>query len=187
MSELTSSLELLRAAFDRAPVRVMALRDVGPLRLPSGSIVSAKRGERVELPRWMARALEERGAVVRLLDRFSVEDLLRVHYREMERRSLSEIQKLPEDFYRLAAEYLEVLEVRLKSSPDYRLLEERRRVEECLSEVAEKRLASILDLVIAPRGASELKARLAPEELELYERVSSLVAEWSRVASRGGR
>jgi len=171
-------LKLLEKLFETSPTRVLVLEDFEGLRLPGGAVASAKRGDKIELPRWVARLLEERGIVRRLFDELAVEDVARAHYRELARRSLSDLQKLPDNFYWIVRDYVSYLKRAAASSADAKLLDTAKRLEACLSDVVEKRIQAILSLSASP-VASEYKSRLLPEEVELLEAISELVQSWA--------
>uniref|UniRef100_A0A7J3ZLW7 GINS subunit domain-containing protein n=1 Tax=Fervidicoccus fontis TaxID=683846 RepID=A0A7J3ZLW7_9CREN len=176
---MRESLTLLRKAFELTSARVVVTRDILPLRLSTGEVLVASKGEKVEVPRWIAKFLEERGIAKRLTEEISIEDVLRVHYKELDRRSISELQKLPENFYWLLQEYIETLQRDLRTAPNPRLLEERRRLEGYLSDILEKRVQAIMVLATLLKSPLvEYKPRLSLEEIELLETVSESVRVW---------
>lgn len=154
------------------PVRIIALKDIGPLPLPQG-MMNVRRGDELEVPRWQARELERMG-LAEIRDRgLDIDAINMYHYGEKRGRAANQLQGLPRDFYLAARDLIERLDSMIKESPSTMLIRDREVVEKNLIDLAETRLAKILRL--ASSGGEEFKERMTPEESIAYDSIRSIV------------
>ena len=139
-------------------VRVSFKRDV---HLVVGSvIVDSKEGDMSSLPRWVAKILAEHGAV-----EIQAGDLAGYVSRAMNRERIArphDLSGIDVDFYVRVNDYLEGLKER-----------ERETLTVSLNTFVASRLEKIVKLAAASPLSTELEARLAAEERELYLLISS--------------
>ena len=185
MDGIEAKLSLLEKAYDNTIVHAITLADMEKLTLPDGSVINASRGDKIELPRWMARALEEERMVSIIWNEFTVEDVLRIHYREMQRTSILDIEALPENFYWILREYVSRLEKQIRETPDPRLIEERKRLQDYVNEILDKRLQTIISAVTNDKLSNSISPKLSPEEQVLMEELRRIIKEWRRKLIEG--
>ena len=169
---IQARLRLVEYDYLMEPVRVIALKDIGPLPLPQG-MVNVRRGDELEVPRWQARELERMG-LAEIRDRgLDIDSVNMYHYREKRGRAANQLQGLPRDFYLAVRDLVERLDTMIRESPSTMLLRDREVVEKNLMDLAETRLAKILRL--ASSGGEEFKERMTPEESITYDTIRSVV------------
>ncbi len=178
MDKMTTRLTLLEKAYENTMAKVIALKSIDRMVLPDGTVITAQRGDKIEIPRWMARVLEGEKTVSILWDDVSIEDIIRIHYREMQRVSLKDIEQLPDNFYWLVRDYLANLERRIRETPEPQLIEEKRRMQDYLNEIVDKRLQTIALSSLDEKMSSQISARLTPEEQVLLDELRNLIREW---------
>jgi DNA replication factor GINS len=157
------------------PVRVQFIKDYENLPLPSG-VVSLKRGDEIELPRWQARELLKRGFIEVKEKKLGLDEVNLYHYREKRSQNVSAPQPLPQDFYLKARELIRELDEAIRKSPSSMLLRDREILEKNIIELAETRLLKIIRL--AQAGGEEYRERLTPEETIMHSVVRSLLEAW---------
>ncbi len=173
-------LELLRESFQNTPVKIIVIEDISPLTLPDGSVFSARRGEETEVPRWIADYLEKKGLVKRKWGEITLDDIIKIHYREINRRATRELESLPTNFYWLVREYIEHLDKLIKENPDPVLLDEKRKVTLYLQEIVEKRLQALAFFALSNDDSSTISQKLAPEENVLLEELKASIKMWKK-------
>ncbi len=178
MDKMTTRLTLLEKAYENTMTKVIALKSIDRMVLPDGTVITAQRGDKIEIPRWMARVLEDEKTVSILWDDVSIEDVIRIHYREMQRVSLKDIEQLPDNFYWLVRDYLANLDRRIRETPEPQLIEEKRRMHDYLNEIVDKRLQTIALSSLDEKMSSQISARLTPEEQVLLDELRNLIREW---------
>ncbi len=178
MDKMTTRLTLLEKAYENTMTKVIALKSIDRMVLPDGTVITAQRGDKIEIPRWMARVLEDEKTVSILWDDVSIEDVIRIHYREMQRVSLKDIEQLPDNFYWLVRDYLANLDRRIRENPEPQLIEEKRRMHDYLNEIVDKRLQTIALSSLDEKMSSQISARLTPEEQVLLDELRNLIREW---------
>ncbi len=152
--------------------------------LPDGTL-SAKKGDEVEAPRWVARVLVARGAA-KLKDEVDITYLNSYQYRERRTAAPSQLPQLPPDFYIKVSEYLRSLDEQLRTSPSAMLMRDRESGEKALMEIAQLRLSKVIRLAQV-ESQEDLTASMTPEEALLYTRLRELLGSWkSYVASLAG-
>jgi DNA replication factor GINS len=169
---IQARLRLVEYDYLMEPVRVIALKDIGPLPLPQGT-VNVRRGDELEVPRWQARELERMG-LAEIRDRgLDIDAVNMYHYREKRGRAANQLQGLPRDFYQAVRDLVERLDSMIRESPSTMLIRDREVVEKNMIDLAETRLAKILRL--ASSGGEEFKERMTPEESIAYDTIRSVV------------
>ena len=177
--DLETRLAVIEARYELRPVRVMVVRDAGRIRV-DGVEYELRKGTEVEIPRWMARVLAERGIVEPLESPMTLDDVARVHYMVTEAQSLADTPSLPEDFYLRARDYLESLRRELRRRPDPQLLDELGKAEVYLEEIVTKRLWTVLQLLRSPSARAEVYERLSSEEKALHDTLHEAIEEWRK-------
>lgn len=175
--------ESLRALSMHSPVRVMVLRDLGKTVF---SDIELTRGAEVELPRWVAEALEKREYVRILRELKSIDDINKIRFQE-ERKSegsKTELYKLPRNFYfevgRLVEEYRSRLDTR-----DPRTLQDLDKALRAFQRIFSLRLKKILYLVqVSENIDEEIEKRMTLEERVFYRFLLNNVYKWMRDLSR---
>jgi len=175
---MKENIELIRKAFENISVKAVAIEDIRGLVLPNGTTLSATKGDKIEAPRWIIGYLEEKGLAKRLWEEVGLEDIIRIHYRELDRKSIKEISRLPDNFYFLVKEYMDHLDKIIREKPDPNILNERQRIENYVNEIVNKRLQAIMLLSLNVDDPAELGGKLSPEELELFREIKEKIAEW---------
>ncbi|AEM38241.1 hypothetical protein Pyrfu_0369 [Pyrolobus fumarii 1A] len=179
MPSLEAKLEALRIRYETRPVRVMVVKEVGKIVI-DGVEIELRKGTEIEVPRWIAKVLEEKGIVEPLESPMSLDDIARVHFIVTEARSLADTPSLPEDFYFRAADYLRRLETELRRRPEPQLLEEKSKAELYFEEIVSRRLWTILQLLRSPGARAEVYEKLSPEEKTLHDDLLARIEEWKR-------
>ncbi len=173
-------LALIKMDFDMSPVRVQFIKDYENLPLPSG-VVSIKRGDELELPRWQVNELLKEGCVDVKDKRLELDEVNLYHYREKRTQGASAPQQLPQDFYLRAKELAKRLDESIRKNPSSMLLRDREMLEKNIIELADTRLLKILRL--AQAGGEEYRDKLTPEEVIIYNIVRSLLESWREYIS----
>ncbi len=175
MDRVRERLKLIETDFVTSLVRVQFVKDYGDLPTLNG-IVSLRRGDEVELPRWQAEELLKKGYVNIKEQAISLDEVNFYHYREKRSQSASAPQQLPQDFYLKAKELVKSLDKAIRKSPSSMLLRDRETIEKNIMELAETRLIKIIRL--AQAGGEEYREKMTPEETILYNIVRSLLEAW---------
>lgn len=158
------------------PVKIMVLRDYS-LPLPSERL-TVKKGDEVEVPRWLAQTLVERG-VAKPKDEVDVNFINGYHYKERRSSSSSQLVQLPQDFYVSVGEYLRRLDEQIKAQPSHMLINDRDVSEKNLLELSQLRLNKILRLAQTDAGDEALNS-MTPEEALLYSAIKETVESWRK-------
>ncbi len=174
---LDERLELIRLDYEARNVRVLFLKNYPELPAPGGRL-NARKGDELELPRWQARILEEKGIVEVKDKRLSIDTVNNFHYREKRKTGANQLIQLPLDFYLKARELVEELNQLIKEKPSHMLLKDREMLEKNLIELAETRLMKIVRLALT--GGEELRERMTPEETLVYMNIHDSVSRWRR-------
>ncbi len=185
LGDIKSKLYMCIEDFESSNVKVIVVNDITGLRMPNGEVINASRGEEIEIPRWLANYLESKGLVRRKWGELGLEDLMKIHYREANRKSLRELSSLPKNFYWLAKEYIEHIDSLIKENPTPTLLREKERMLTFLREIIDKRLKAILTIAVGREDVSTYTTKLSPEELMLFHEVRELIQEWKKTLTGG--
>ncbi len=182
MTNIASMLELIRTNYMLGKVKVLVLKDAGPLLVNNETII-LKRGYELEIPRFLAEILAEKGIVSFKDEILGIEDIARIHYNEMNIRSPAGIDELPENFYQRALDYMKRLDKELKETVDPALFEEKKRAEIMLKEILFKRLSLLLQLILSPMASYQVLAKLSDEEKVLYELLEKSINKWISIVA----
>ncbi|HIQ11022.1 MAG TPA: DNA replication complex GINS family protein [Pyrodictium sp.] len=172
-------LELIELSYRLKPVRVMVVKDYGSLEI-DGVMYELRRGTEVEIPRWIAEVLEEIGVVEILETGLSLEDIARIHFSTHSVKSMRELERLPENFYIQAKEYLKELETRIRRELNPMLLEEKQKAELYLVEIVNRRLNMIIQVLRSPASLAEIYEKFSEEEKLLADALRGLIEEWRK-------
>ena len=172
-------LELIELSYKLKPVRVMVVKDYGSLEI-DGATYELRRGTEVEIPRWIAEVLEEAGAVEVLETRLGLEDIARIHFSTHSVKSVRELERLPENFYMQAKEYLRELDARIRRELNPMLLEEKQKAELYLVEIIGRRLSMIVQVLRSFASLVEVYERFSEEEKLLADVLRGLIEEWRK-------
>jgi len=170
-------LELIELSYKLERVRVMVVKDYGSLEI-DGVVYELRRGTEIELPRWIAEVLEEAGIVEVLETGLGLEDIARIHFSTHSVKSMRELERLPENFYIQAKEYLRELEARIRRELNTTLLEEKQKAELYLVEIINRRLGMILQVLRSPASLAEIYEKFTEEEKLLADALRGLIEEW---------
>lgn len=183
--EIRRLLELVGMSYRFSKVKAQFLRDYPELPTPSG-MVSVRRGEELELPRWQAHLLRALGYVEIKEIPVDISYINKYHFKE--RKSVGNVlEPLPADFYFKASQLIASLDALIRREPSQAALRDREAAERHLVELAERRLTKIL--VAAASEPKEARARVTPEEEILLLALSEAVEAWRehlRRVARGG-
>jgi len=172
-------LELIELSYKLKPVRVMVVKDYGSLEI-DGATYELRRGTEVEIPRWIAEVLEEAGVVEVLETGLGLEDIARIHFSTHSVKSVRELERLPENFYMQAKEYLRELDARIRRELNPMLLEEKQKAELYLVEIIGRRLSMIVQVLRSFASLVEVYERFSEEEKLLADVLRGLIEEWRK-------
>ncbi|MCE4624962.1 MAG: DNA replication complex GINS family protein [Desulfurococcales archaeon] len=174
--DIGSKLRLILYDYMVRPVRVVFKEStVEPVPTPNGRAVFRK-GDEVDLPRWQARLLAERGIVEVRDQPLDIDSVNMFHYKEKRRSAANQLSPLPQDFYPKAFELVERLDEMIRNKPFHMLLKDREILEKNLVELAEARLAKIIRLAMTEEGG--VREKLTPEETVVYDMILATIREW---------
>ncbi|MCE4626240.1 MAG: DNA replication complex GINS family protein [Desulfurococcales archaeon] len=175
--KLNERLELIKLDYETRNVRVIFLKNYDKLPTPSG-VLNVKKGDEIDLPRWQALMLENKG-IVEIKDKKLDLDLVNTyHYREKRRAAANQITPLPPDFYMKAKELVEELNRLIQEKPTHMLLKDREILEKNLIELAEARLLKILRLALT--SGEGFKEKMTPEENLVYSNINETAVVWRK-------
>ncbi len=176
-------LELARLAYLTGTVRVMVIKDAGTIRV--GEVgYELRKGTEIELPRWLARLLSEKGVVEIVETPITLEDIARFHFGVMSARNVAEMEPLPQHFYQQVSEYVAMLDSRIRREFNAALLEEKQKASTYAAEIAMRRLAAILQVLRSPASMGELYGKLTVEERILIDVLYNALEKWRKMISK---
>lgn len=158
------------------PVKVMILKEY-TITLP-GERLSVKKGDEIEVPRWMAEWLIERG-VAKPKEEVDLNFINGYHFKERRSSSSSQLAQLPPDFYVTVGEYMRRLDEQIKAQPSHMLINDRDVSEKNVLELSQLRLNKIIRLAQTDAG-DEALTNMTPEEALLYSAIKETVESWRR-------
>jgi DNA replication factor GINS len=179
MREFEILIELTRLEYMLRPVRLAVTRDYGVLHV-DGMTVELHKGIEIEVPYWLAKAIESMGVGKLTETPLTLEDIARIHYTILSARTPSELEPLPQYFYQEAREYLDTLDERIRRELNPTLLEEKQKALQYLVEIVEKRLTMIIHSLRSPTSIAELYSKLTPEEQAMLKMMQQLLETWRR-------
>ena len=175
MARLSDKIELVEIDYMTSSVKAMFLRDYATLPTPGG-IISVRRGEEVDLPRWQALMLASKGIVDIKDEKLDLDRINMYHFREVKRSAANQLAELPRDFYLKVRDLISMLNEVIKTNPSHMVFREREVVETNVTQLAEKRLTKIIRL--AQAGGGDMRDKLTTEEAILYNEMSRAIEEW---------
>ncbi|MGC9210024.1 MAG: GINS complex subunit Sld5 [Acidilobus sp.] len=173
---LAERMKLIELDFLLRPAKVMILKDYS-LVLPEGRL-SVKKGDEVDVPRWLASVLISRG-IAKPKDEVDVNYINSYHYRERRSSTTSQLVQLPPDFYVTVGDYIRRLEEQIKVQPSHMLINDRDVSEKNLLELSQLRLNKIIRLAQTDAG-DEALPNMTPEEALLYSSIKETIESWRR-------
>ncbi len=173
---ISDRLRLIMIDYMLRPVRVIFLETPSePIPTPVG-MARFRKGDEVDLPRWQALILTEKGIVEVKEKPLDIDTVNMFHYREKRRAAANQLSQLPSDFYPKAFELVERLDQMIREKPVHMLLRDREILEKNIIEIAEARLAKLIRLAVTEEGG--VRERLTPEETVVYDTLISIIKSW---------
>ena len=174
--KLDERLQLLGIDALLRPVKVMILSDCR-VPLPEGPL-QAKKGDEVEVPRWIAEVLVSQG-LAKYKEEVNVNYVNMYHYKERRSTTGSQLAQLPPDFYVSVGEFIRSLEEEIKRSPSHMLINDKDMSEKNIIELSETRLSKIIRLAQTDMGDEEVP-KMTPEEALVYSQLKTTVSAWKK-------
>jgi len=179
MREFTALMRLAELEYMVRPVRVAITRDHGVGHV-DGIEVELRKGIEIEVPYWIAKALEEDGIGHLTESPLTLEDLARIHYTMLSARTPAEVEALPQYFYQEVKEYLRRIDEKIRRELNPSLLEEKQKAQQYLMEIVDKRLTLIIQSLRSPTTIAELTSKLTPEEQAIARIMLKLIETWRK-------
>lgn len=166
-------LSIVDVLYDLMSVRTVVLKDLGKVPV-DGDVVSISRGQEVELPRWLARALSELGVIEFRYSLLTPDDVSKylISEKGMSRSSLT---RLKEGFYHEARELIGRVKA---SSVDADSAIAAIRLESNLRDLIRLRVNKITNATVLGTKVEGFEENLTIEELLLYRLLNSLLSSW---------
>jgi DNA replication factor GINS len=177
MREFEIVLELARLEYLLRPIRLAVTKDYGVLKV-DGLTIELHKGIEIEVPYWLAKAIESLDVGKLTETPITLEDIARIHYTTLSARTPAELEPLPPYFYQEARDYLEALDERIRKELNPSLLEEKQKALQYLIEIVEKRLTMIIHSLRSPTSVAELYSKLTPEEQAILKSLQQLLETW---------
>lgn len=174
---LEERLELIRLDYETRNVRVVVLKNYDKLPTPGG-LINARKGDELDLPRWQALILSEKGVVEVKDKKLDLDTVNNYHYTEKRKTAANQISPLPYDFYMKARDLVDELNKLIKEKPTQMLLRDREILEKNLVELAESRLMKIVRLALT--SGEGFRDKLTPEEALIYAGMNETATTWRR-------
>ncbi len=154
-------------------VKAVVLKDLG--RIPvDGDVVTVSRGQEVELPRWLAKALSDLGVVEFRHTPTTPDDVSKYLISEKS-MGKSSMTKLREDFYHEIRELLSTVKA---SSVDADTAMAAIRLESNLRDLIRLRINKIVSVTTLSAKLERFEENLTIEELLLYRLLNDLLSSW---------
>ncbi len=179
------SLRAVKEAYMEENVKVIVVADYD-VDSYMGKRIALRKGEEVELPRWIANALSEKG-IVKLKTPYSVSvgDLSRYAFLESRSSHPSSLQALPKNIYLEYREYISSLSKQLKENFNPEIFEELRKAENFMNEIVRYRLSKILRVALGRGTMKEIVEKMTREELILFREISNIIEKWEKIVLEG--
>lgn len=161
--------------FENSLTRVVVTREI-PETPRMSKLSSAKIGQEVEVPYWIARELVHLGYA-----RFREEDVLnynsisKIHWRETIPAS-RQLPSLQANFYCMLRRHLS--DLKQQGKEDQVKLRELERTESLVRDIVNCRVRKIVSLAASPTPSEELIRGLTREERVLYSTLNKTIEEW---------
>ncbi|MEB3764892.1 MAG: DNA replication complex GINS family protein [Desulfurococcales archaeon] len=180
--DIDLQLELISIDYQSRLVRVIILSNIeNPIPTPAG-LIRVRKGDELDLPRWQAKLLEEKG-IVEIKDQdLDLDTINMFHYKEKRKTAANQIVPLPQDFYPKSFELVKKLDELIRENPSHMFVKDREILEKNLSELAEARLMKIIRLATTDEGG--LRDRLTPEETVVFDRLHGVISAWRRYVKK---
>ncbi|MGC9112503.1 GINS complex subunit Sld5 [Acidilobus sp.] len=172
--KLEERLQLLSFDGMLRPIKVMILNDC-TIPLPDGPL-QAKKGDEVEVPRWIAEVLSKEG-YAKPKEEVDVNYINNYHYKERRSASGSHLAQLPSDFYVAVGEFIRSLDEAIKRSPSHMLINDKDVSEKNVIELSQLRLSKIVRLAQTDMGDEEVP-NMTPEEVLIYTQLKNAFNSW---------
>lgn len=140
-------------------------------------IKGLKKGESVEIPRWIAEILEEEGVVKGLEEGFEVE-MFRVLNRE-KLQGPHQISSVRPDLYLRLRRYL--LSLKRRGSGDAH-----NRFRIYAQDLVKLRLNKVIMLAMSSAPVDQAIPNMTPEEIVLYKEIHKMVESWKKLMTCDG-
>jgi len=162
--------------FENSQTRVVLTRELSDLPPKLSRTLSARVGQEVEVPYWMARELVQLGyARFREEDILNFNSLSKIHWRETIPAS-RQLPALQPNFYCLLRRH--VSDLKELSKRDQVKLREMERTENLVRDIVNCRIRKIVSLAASPTPSEELIQGLTYEERALYSVLNKTIVEW---------
>ena len=162
--------------FENSQTRVVLTRELSDLPPKLSRTLSARVGQEVEVPYWMARELVQLGyARFREEDVLNYNSLSKIHWRETIPAS-RQLPALQPNFYCLLRRH--VSDLKELSKRDQVKLREMERTENLVRDIVNCRIRKIVSLAASPTPSEELIQGLTYEERTLYSVLNKTIVEW---------
>jgi len=168
---------------DLSLVEVVLLEDLVGVKLASFQLPPSKKGEKVKVPLWLARLLQERG-----LAGIDIENELvwlgRVHWREKVQppQDALSLSNLPKDFY---PRVLNIIHALYTFYNDPVVRQRLGQAENFFRDIVGRRLHVITEMARLETTALSILERLTLEERCLLDQLREMVSEWMVEVAKG--
>jgi len=161
--------------FENSTIRLIVTREIPEMpRMPK--LNSARVGQEVEIPFWIAQELVRLGyGKFRDEDVLTYNSLSKIHWKETIPAS-RQIPALNGNFYCILRRHL--AELRKQSKQDQIKLRELERTETLVRDIVNVRVRKIVSLSASPTPSGELIQGLTHEERALYLTLNKTIGEW---------
>ena len=170
-SEISAAQQVGRAGFDLEDVKVTFTKDITTS--VSGTEIAGKEGDVLNLPRWIARVLEDGGHV--RIDESSAEPELKQAISKENAQDDYQLARLDDHFY-----------IRVRAHMERVPQQRRDELSSILNSLVRSRVSKIARLVISSRLSAANAEKLTIEERGLYEKMRSAHDEFVESATGGG-
>ena len=169
------SVEDIDLDFENSSIRLIVTREIPEMpRMPK--LNSARVGQEVEIPFWIAQELVRLGyGKFRDEDVLTYNSLSKIHWKETIPAS-RQIPALNGNFYCILRRHL--AELRKQSKQDQIKLRELERTETLVRDIVNVRVRKIVSLSASPTPSGELIQGLTHEERSLYLTLNKTIGEW---------
>jgi len=162
--------------FENSQIRIVLTREIPDLPPKLSRTLSAKVGQEVEVPYWVARELVQlEYARFREEDVLNYNSLSKIHWRETIPAS-RQLPALQPNFYCLLRRH--VSDLKELSKRDQVKLRELERTENLVRDIVNCRIRKIVSLAASPTPSEELIQGLTYEERALYGILNKTILDW---------
>ncbi len=169
-TEISAAQAVGKTGFDLEEVKVTFTKDIATS--VSGTDISGKEGDVLNLPRWIARVLEDDGYV--RIDESSTEPELKQAISKENAQDDYQLARLDDHFY-----------IRVKAHMERIPQQKRDEMSSILNSLVRSRVAKIARLVISSKLSAANAEKLTIEERGLYEQMRNAHDEFVEQATGG--